>query len=69
VLEGADRGLVDHRVVHGAGHFSFLSPFPADMISPDVPPSHDPPGFDGRAFHEAMVPDVQRFLQVQLAVA
>jgi hypothetical protein len=69
VLEGADRGLVVHRVVHGAGQFSVLSPFPADMISPDVPPSHDPPGFDRRAFHEAMVRDVQRFLQVQLAAA
>ncbi len=37
--------------VPGAGHYSFLSPFPPNMRRPDFPPSVDPDGFDRDAFH------------------
>ena len=42
---------LEHRVVRGAGHFSFLTPFPPEMVNPAFPPSQDPPGFDRAAFH------------------
>lgn len=35
---------ITHRVVANAGHYSFLSPFPAAMSSPAFPPSQDPLG-------------------------
>lgn len=37
-------------IVPGAGHFSFMSPFPPERTSPGLPPSQDPLGFDRRAF-------------------
>jgi predicted dienelactone hydrolase len=59
VLNGvADSSLVEHRVIANAGHFSFLSPFPAARISPAFPPSQDPPGFDRAAFHQKLNADV-----------
>ena len=65
VVDGvADPARVDHRVVAGAGHFSFLSPFPADLVGP--PPSVDPPGFDRAAFSERLVGDVAAFLDREL---
>ncbi|BCS31007.1 dienelactone hydrolase [Luteitalea sp. TBR-22] len=39
---------ITSRVVPGAGHFSFLTPFPAHMTNPAFPPSQDPPGSTGR---------------------
>jgi predicted dienelactone hydrolase len=54
---------LDYRVVPGAGHFAFQTPFPPEMVSPDFPPSQDPPGFD-RASYEALLREqIQRFLQ------
>lgn len=58
-----DRTLVEHTIVPNAGHYSFLSPFPEEMISPAFPPSQDPDGFDRAAFHEEMNADVLRFLR------
>jgi len=59
----ADRALVRHRVAPGAGHFSFLSPFPAAMSSPGFPPSQDPAGFDRVAFHVELNEEVLAFLR------
>lgn len=39
------------KVVPGAGHYSFLTPFPAKMRNPDFAPSMDPDGFDREQFH------------------
>ena len=54
---------LEHRVVRGAGHFSFLAPFPPDMTNPAFPPSQDPPNFDRAAFHAALYPEVAAFFR------
>jgi len=59
----ADASLLEHRVVKGAGHYSFLSPFPAAMANPGFAPSQDPPGFDREAFHREMHTEVLLFLR------
>ena len=46
-----DRSRVTIQTQHGAGHFSFLSPFPRSMHSPQFAPAQDPSGFDREAFH------------------
>lgn len=63
-----ERGLtaaapLEHRVVAGAGHYSFLSPYPPEMIGPDAPASLDPGGFDRPAFHEEMEGEILGFLR------
>jgi predicted dienelactone hydrolase len=55
-------GQVTWRVIDNAGHFSFLSPFPPDRVSPAFPPSQDPPGFDRQHFHAELYPEVVAFL-------
>ncbi|MBP2114775.1 alpha/beta hydrolase family protein [Paenibacillus silagei] len=63
ILNGvAEPRMIHYRTVENAGHFSFLSPFPAAMISPAFPPSQDPPGFDRVQFHEALKTEVVQFL-------
>ncbi|MFW7268011.1 alpha/beta hydrolase family protein [Gluconacetobacter sp. Hr-1-5] len=63
VMQGVpDPALVDNHCVPGAGHFSFLSPFPANMVRPDFPPSQDPPGFDRTAFQRVMAEEIGAFL-------
>jgi predicted dienelactone hydrolase len=54
-------------VVPGAGHYSFLTPFPAQMRRPDFPPSTDPDGFDRERFHEELPRLVHDFLTRALA--
>jgi predicted dienelactone hydrolase len=54
---------VEHRVVPGAGHYSFLTPFPEGVASPAFPPSQDPEGFDRPAFHTALNAEVLTFLR------
>ena len=54
---------LEHRTVDGAGHFSFLTPFPSEMVNPAFPPSQDPPGFDREAFHATLYPEVEAFLR------
>lgn len=49
-------------VIKGAGHFSFLSPFPAMMRQPDFPPAQDPEGFDRVQFHQELPGIVESFL-------
>lgn len=62
----ADPAKVQRRVVPGAGHFSFLTPFPSSMIRPDFAPGNDPPGFDRVAFHRDVLPfEVSAFLEAQ----
>jgi len=63
VAEGvADPSRVAQRVVQGAGHFSFLSPFPDEMSGPGFALSQDPEGFDRAAFHDRMNAEVLAFL-------
>ena len=47
--------------VANAGHFSFQSPFPAQMVVPGFSPAIDPPGFDRVAFHGEMNDQIVRF--------
>lgn len=54
---------LEHRVVEGAGHHSFLSPYPPEMIGPAYPASLDPEGFDRPAFHEEMEGAILAFLR------
>lgn len=49
-------------VIAGAGHFSFLTPFPAHMCRADFPPSIDPAGFDRDAFHRELPRRIEEFL-------
>jgi len=61
-----DRNQVTFRVVENAGHFSFLSPFPPKMKSPEFRPSTDPEGFDRESFHQALPNEVLQYLDTQL---
>lgn len=64
VKRGVPAGtLIDHRTVANAGHYSFLSPFPAERTSTAFPPSQDPPGFDRALFHEELSAEVGAFLR------
>jgi predicted dienelactone hydrolase len=66
ILRGvARRQRVDYRVEQGAGHFSFQSPFPASMVSPEFAPSQDPPGFDRAAFQVKLNREIIGFLEHQ----
>ena len=58
-----DPACIEHRVVPNAGHFSFLSPFPAAMAGPAFAPAQDPPGFDRARFHQTLNADVEAFLR------
>ena len=62
----ADSAKVIRRIVPGAGHFSFLTPFPPAMIRPDFAPGNDPPGFDRAAFHRELPLEVSAFLEDRL---
>lgn len=50
------------REIAGAGHFSFLTPFPEALRRPDFPPSQDPPGFDRDALHRTLPGEIGAFL-------
>jgi predicted dienelactone hydrolase len=55
VIDGVfDRSAVLHKKIPGAGHFSFMSNFPSQMVRPDFPPSQDPPGFDREEFQPTL---------------
>jgi predicted dienelactone hydrolase len=64
LLPGRDQ-VIFHSIAH-AGHYSFLSPFPAAMKRPDFPPSQDPPGFDRERFHDSLNETIRSFLHTQL---
>ncbi len=59
----ADPARVDYRLVEGAGHYSFLSPWPPELQGPAIPPSQDPPGFHRRAFLDQLYPQISGFLR------
>lgn len=61
----ADPGKVQYETIAGAGHFSFLSPFPPEMRHPSFLPSQDPPGFDREAFHARLNAEITVFLRRQ----
>ncbi|MBU6120856.1 alpha/beta hydrolase family protein [Hymenobacter siberiensis] len=70
VLNGvADRRRVQHRNVENAGHYSFLSPFPAARTGPAFPPSQNPPGFDRAQFQGELQAEILKFLAQHLARA
>lgn len=62
----ADARRVDSRLVPGAGHFSFITPFPKALVKPAFPPSQDPPGFDREAFHRRYPQDIVAWLNQAL---
>ncbi len=57
---------VTHRVIPGAGHYSFMSPYPEPMRQRSFPPSQDPPGFDREAFQPELIAQVSGFLERHL---
>ncbi|RSK50001.1 alpha/beta hydrolase family protein [Hymenobacter rigui] len=64
VLRGVpDAAQVTYRIVENAGHFSFLSPFPAARTSSAFLPSQDPPGFSRSRFHEELYPEILAFIR------
>ncbi len=58
----ADPAQVTVRTIAGAGHFSFLSPFPAPMRNPQFAPANDPSGFDREGFHQELVALVRQWI-------
>lgn len=63
-----ERGLrdptrLDHKVVPNAGHFAFVSPYPAEMKSPAIPPSQDPEGFDRAAYLPVLFGEIVTFVR------
>lgn len=61
VLDGVKAGhAVDYRLVEGASHYGFLSPWP--QANPALPPSLDPPGFDRRTFLDGLYAEIAGFL-------
>ena len=65
IVEGGlrDPTRLDHKVVPNAGHFAFLSPYPAEMKSPAIPPSQDPEGFDRAAYLPVLFGDIVAFVR------
>lgn len=61
-----DKSQVTLRKIENAGHFSFLSPFPAAMKNPNFLPSTDPVGFDREAFHKELPVDILAFLNEKI---
>ncbi len=61
-----DQSQVEWQEIKNAGHFSFLSPFPASMKNPNFLPSTDPVGFDRDKFHSQLPVDIFNFLNHKL---
>ena len=68
VRDGVAEGMLEHRVIQGAGHFSFQSVFPLALTRPDFAPSQDPPGFDRAAFQPVLHAEIAAFLRRCLAI-
>jgi hypothetical protein len=51
--------------VAGAGHFSFQTPYPAELAH--IPSAQDPAGFDRAAYQGTLKRDVTAFLQRALS--
>jgi predicted dienelactone hydrolase len=61
-----NKSKVTFKEIENAGHFSFLSPFPATMKSANFLPSTDPEGFDREKFHSQLPIDILDFLNDKL---
>lgn len=61
VARGVSGPLI-HRVVQGAGHFAFLTPFGPDAVEAGLPPALDPPGFDRARALAVIHRDIARWL-------
>lgn len=61
-----DKSKLTFKEIENAGHFSFLSPFPATMKNVNFLPSTDPTGFDREKFHEELPIDILDFLNENL---
>ncbi|MHC1480678.1 alpha/beta hydrolase family protein [Frateuria aurantia] len=68
VQQATASGQTELRIIPGAGHFSFLSPFPAVLDRPGFAPAHDPPGFDRQALQPLMQQAVRQFLRTPIPV-
>lgn len=67
VLNGVpDKSKVTVETISNAGHFSFISPFPTSMTSPNFLPSTDPNGFDREEFHKKLPTEILNFLNLKL---
>lgn len=62
----SEKSQITFREIENAGHFSFLSPFPATMKNANFLPSTDPVGFDREKFHEELPPEILNFLNNNL---
>lgn len=63
ILNGiSDKSLIAHKEIKNAGHFSFISPFPAHMKNPKFLPSVDPKGFDREEFHKHLPLNIFNYL-------
>lgn len=56
----------DYRMVTGAGHFSFITPCPAEMEKAAPQICSDIPGFDRAEFHRSFNADVVHFFKASL---
>jgi predicted dienelactone hydrolase len=61
-----DKSLITFREIENAGHFSFLSPFPAAMKNVNFLPSNDPVGFYREKFHSILPIELLDFLNNKL---
>ena len=61
-----DKSKVTFREIKNAGHFSFLSPFPATMKNANFLPSKDPVSFDREKFHTQLPTEILDFLNEKL---
>jgi predicted dienelactone hydrolase len=67
ILNGVpDKSKVTLKTISNAGHFSFISPFPAAMKKPNFRPATDPEGFDREEFHKILPTEVLNFLNEKL---
>ena len=69
VQQATAPGQTRLQIIPGAGHFSFLSPFPAALDRPGFAPAQDPPGFDRLALQEPMQQAIRQFLQIGTPIA
>jgi hypothetical protein len=58
--------LIDFKLVKDAGHFSFLSPFPAIIKDKVGLAARDPEGFDRENFHNRLQTEIHAFLNNKL---
>lgn len=61
-----DPARIDFQTIANAGHFSFASPFPPEMVRADFAPSQDPPGFDRAAYQPILHAEIAGFLRATL---